>query len=167
MKDYELSGKLVYLTVHYDRWLREVNSDFNIPMANRMARVIKVFDWETEEGKLLLEARKKTRKWGNFNSEDFKFVLEIYCPELVVSGKKQGFSTEEVAPRKYPGTDLFLFEVVPDWMIKSIRSDEWESFSILPKATKRTQVVKNRPIVKKNSTKKAVKKKIIKKDVSR
>lgn len=159
MKDTNLTGKLVYLTVHYDRWLRGVNSDFNIPMANRIARVIKVFDWETKEGKLLLEARKQTNKWGSFNPEDFKFVLEVYCPELRVPGKSEGFKTEEVMSKKYPGTEYDLFEVLPEWMLNQIKNDEWESFSILPKARKKTAV--------KRSSGKVVKKTTRKRNVSR
>jgi hypothetical protein len=140
MSDLDLSGKLVYLTFHYDKWLREINSDFNIPMANRLARVIKVFDWESKEGKILKEARNKTNKWGNFNSDDFKYVLTIYCPELRKSDNKLGFSVEEVLPKYYPGTELCLFEEIPEWMLNQIKSDTWKTFKLDSNNTRVTEV---------------------------
>lgn len=129
MEDNNLEGKLVYLTVHYDRWLRDITANFNVPMANRLAKVIKVFDWNTKEGKILLEARKKTGKWDNLDPKAFKFVLQIYYPEII-SGNKKGITIEEVCSRKYPGTDFNLFEIIPDWMVTSIRSDEYIKLSL-------------------------------------
>lgn len=133
MDDKDLEGELVYLTVHYDRWLRDVDANFNIPMANRLARVIKVFDWDTDEGKLLLAAREKTGKWNNLNPKDFKFVLQIYYPELKIK-EKNGFTSEEVVSRKYPGTELYMFNLVPGWMIKSFKSSYYQKFTLKSKA---------------------------------
>jgi len=53
----KVEGKLVYLTYHVDIWFRELNKEFNIPMANRLAKVVKEFNWNTKEGKLLLKER--------------------------------------------------------------------------------------------------------------
>jgi len=159
MDDIKYEGKLVFLTIHYDQWLREVNPKFNIPMANRIARVIKVFEWDTQEGKTLLRAREKTNKWGNFNPKDFKFVLKVYCPELVM-GSRRGISTEEISPLNYPGTELKMFELMPDWMLKEVRSDNWESFTVAAKGTKvstRTKPESNNKqnkVVKKSAAKK-------------
>ena len=50
-------GQLVFLTVHVERWYKDLNTEFNIPMANRLSKVIKVFDWSSKEGKLLLKMR--------------------------------------------------------------------------------------------------------------
>lgn len=129
----ELSGRLVYLTTHSDVWFREINPKFNIPMANRIAKVVKVFDWETDEGRLLLSEREKTGKWGKLNPKDFKFVLKIYCPELVLKGKT-GFATEEVLPLRYPGTELVMFELLPLWMLQSLQKEEKDVFKILRKS---------------------------------
>jgi hypothetical protein len=128
----QLSGRLVYLTTHSDVWFREINPKFNIPMANRIAKVVKVFDWETDEGRLLLSEREKTGKWGKLNPKDFKYVLKIYCPELILKGK-QGFATEEVLPIKYPGTDLVMFELLPSWMLQSLQKEEKDVFMVLRK----------------------------------
>jgi hypothetical protein len=99
-------------------------------MANRLAKVIKVFDWDTEEGKLLLQVRESTGKWSNYNSKDFKFVLKIYYPELILKSGKVGFCTEEVFPKTYPNTQYSMFELVPDWMLKDIFKTEVNSFTV-------------------------------------
>jgi hypothetical protein len=129
MNDKDLDGRLVYLTVHLDRWLREVSPGFNVTMANKMAKVIKVFDWDIEEGKLLLDARAKTGKWKSLNSKDFKFVLKVYHPDLTIK-KKKGCTLEEVLPRCYPGTELYLFDLVPDWMLEDLKKSEKDALTL-------------------------------------
>ncbi len=127
--DKELAGRLVYLTVHADVWYREINPKFNIPMANRIAKVVKVFDWSTDEGKFLLEERAKTGKWTKLDPKAFKFVLKIYCPELSIKNKI-GFTVEEVMPRKYPGTELSMFELFPLWLLEDLQKEEKEIFKL-------------------------------------
>ena len=118
-----LLGKWVYLTQHFDHWIKEINNSINITLTNRLAKVVKEFDWDTEEGKLLLEVRESTGKWSNLNSKDFKYVLKIYYPDLSLKRKK-GITAEEVTPRYYPGTSLDMFVEVPDWFLKDIRSNK-------------------------------------------
>lgn len=130
--DKDFAGRLVYLTTHSDVWFRDLNPKFNVPMANRIAKVVKVFDWETDEGRLLLAEREKTGKWGKLKPKDYKFVLKIYCPELSIKGKV-GFATEEIMPLKYPGTDLSLFTLLPPWMLKSLQKEEKDIFKVLRK----------------------------------
>ena len=155
MDDKELEGKIVYLTIHYERWLREINSEFNIPMVNRIAKVIKVFDWDTHEGRILLSARKKTNKWGKLNPEDFKFVLQVFCPELISKGKK-GLKAEEVLPHFYPGTELLMFDILPDWILSEINSKKYDNFKLSLKQSSSSD------------PKKCIAKKVVKKkDVSR
>jgi hypothetical protein len=128
----EFAGRLVYLTMHADVWFRELNPKFNIPMVNRIAKVVKVFDWETDEGRLLLAEREKTGKWGKLNPKAFKFVLKIYCPELKIKDKV-GFATDEILPRMYPGTELTMFELLPPWMLQSLQKEEIDIFKVLRK----------------------------------
>jgi len=134
MTDSELNGRLVYFTVHMDVWLKQSNPKFNIPMASRIAKVVKVFDWDTDEGKLLLKVREKTGKWKNLRSEDFKFVLKVYYPDLI-KDKKEGITVEEVAPRKFPGTEMSLFEPLPVWMLTSLQKEEKDVLKLLKKET--------------------------------
>lgn len=130
MEDKDYKGRLVYLTVHLDAWLRRVNFKFNIPMVNRLAKVIKVFDWDTEEGKLLLAEREKTGKWVDLESKDFKFVLKIYYPELK-NGDKTGMCVEELMPRCYPGSDKTLFDLIPAELMKDLIQEEKEAFKVV------------------------------------
>lgn len=127
--DKELSGRLVYLTVHADVWFRDINPKFNIPMANRIAKIIKIFDWDTDEGKFLLEERAKTGKWNKLDPKAFKFVLKIYCPELKIKDKI-GIAPEEVMPRNYPGTELSMFDLLPPWMLKDLQKEEKDIFRL-------------------------------------
>jgi hypothetical protein len=125
MEDSNFSGKFVYLTRHLELWLKRVNTGFNLSMAGRIARIIKVFDWDTDEGILLLNARKESGKWDKLDPKDFKFVLRIYYPELHHKEKK-GVAVEEVVPRYFPGatTKLEMFEVLPEWILKELREKE-------------------------------------------
>lgn len=130
--DQRYLGRLVYLTVHVNEWLRQANPTFNVPMSNRIAKVIKVFDWESDEGKILLKEREKTGKWGNLNSKDFKFVLDVYFPDLT-KGSQVGIRTPELFPKRFPGTELSLFELLPGWMVKSLMKENEGSFNIVKK----------------------------------
>lgn len=170
MEDKNLFGKLVYITPHLEHWIKEVNPTFNIPMANRIARVIKVFDWDSPEGKLLLAARERTGKWNNLDPKDFKFVLRIFYPDLILKNKT-GVTAEEVVPRYYPKTQLEMFHEVPDWMLSDIRSEEKiKEFSLVTKSTI-TSNVRQRTKVSKNDAgsldKKVITLKIPRKNVSK
>jgi hypothetical protein len=131
MTDQELQGKIVYLTVHADRWLRRTNPTFPILMANRVARVIKVFDWESDEGKYLLDQREKSGKWKELDPREFKYVLSIFYPELV-RGEKHGIKVEELFPRVFPGEKVVLFDVLPEWMATELNNppDKIKAFKI-------------------------------------
>lgn len=135
-KEDALEGSLVFLTINFDAWLKRTNPKFNIPMANRMAKVIKVFDWKTEEGKILLKMRQDSGKWGKLNPEDFKYILKIFYPDLITQGsKKAGMVAEEVCPMFIPGTKAMMFDKVPDWMIKDIVKKEKNVLKVEKKTT--------------------------------
>jgi hypothetical protein len=115
-----------------DVWLRQVNPKFNIPMANRIAKVIKVFDWDTPEGKLLLREREKTGKWKKLEPKDFKFVLKIYYPDII-KDKKEGITVEEVVPRYYPKSEMAMFDALPLWMLTSLQKEEKDVLKLVEK----------------------------------
>ena len=118
------SGDIVYLTRHYTEWIKMLSSDIEVALDHRIAKIIKVFDWDTEEGKLLLDQRVKTGKWDNLNSEDFKYVLNVYYPELLSKdGKTAGITAIEVLPLYFPGTEFKLFERYPEHLIKDLKSN--------------------------------------------
>ena len=132
LSDSELRGRLVFLTRSMDVWLRQVNPKFNIPMANRIAKVIKVFDWDTPEGKFLLREREKTGKWKKLEPKDFKFVLKIYYPDII-KDKKEGITVEEVVPRYYPKSEMAMFDALPLWMLTSLQKEEKDVLKLVEK----------------------------------
>lgn len=132
INDNELNGRLVYLTRYLELWYKSRMPDFNVPITNRLAKVIKIFDWDSEEGKILEEARKKTGKWENISSRDFKFVLKVYYPELTIN-KKTKVMIDEVVPRYYPGTKSEMFSLIPKWMLTDLIKEEKNSFSLVKK----------------------------------
>lgn len=130
----ETEGDLVFMTVHFDAWLKRANPKFNVPMANRLAKVIKVFDWETEEGKTLLKMRMDSGKWNKLDPKDFKYVLKVYYPDLIMkASKKAGMVAEEVCPKFFPGTQLMLFDKVPEWMMSDVLKKE-KIFKVVKKS---------------------------------
>jgi hypothetical protein len=126
-------------------------------MVNRIAKVVKVFDWETEEGQLLLSEREKTGKWSNLDPKAFKYVLKVYCPELKIKNRV-GFATEEVLPRKYPGTELTMFEPLPPTMLRSLQKEEKDIFKLLRKNSDSDNKSKTRTKSKINASKRVRKK---------
>jgi hypothetical protein len=141
--DKKLRGRLVYLTTHVDIWLRQVNPKFNVPMANRIAKIHKIFDWANKEGKILLREREKIGKWTELDPKDFKYVLKIYYPELK-KGSKAGITLEEIFPRKFPGTELNMFEPLPEWMLKDLQREEKNAFSLVENDSPKSHNLKKR-----------------------
>ena len=146
MDDHEYLGRVVYLTGAIDAWVRRINTKFNVPMACRLAKVIKVFDWTTEEGKFLLETRKKSGKWERQDPEDFKFVLKVYYPDLTIKNTK-GFTADEVLPRCLPGTDKTMFEILPEWVLYDFARKD--SFDIKAKEITTSEEIKEEKLPKK------------------
>jgi hypothetical protein len=100
-----VEGDIVYLTQAGHDWISRSNPGFNIPISGRAGKVIKVFNWRTKEGKALLEERRNSGKWNEHRPEDFKYVVAIYYPELVMEGHAQGVKAPEVLPLYAPGAE--------------------------------------------------------------
>lgn len=136
MEDRELFGRLVYLTPHADFFLRERNPGFastGIQLANRIARVTKVFDWDTAEGELLLKERMKSDKWRTLDPKLYKFVVSIMYPELSRAGQ-EGILVEEVMPRMHPLSNEPLFRPLPGHLWKEISKEisTERTFNLVP-----------------------------------
>jgi len=119
------TGDIVYLTRHYAEWIKQLKGDLNIAVVHRIAKIVKIFDWKTTEGKLLLEQRRATGKWKNLEIKDFKYVLNVYFPELEDKKTKQvGMSLIEVLPLNYPSSTFQLFEKYPEHLITDLNEKE-------------------------------------------
>lgn len=90
MSDFQV-GDYVFLTRASELWMRRVRPQAPVLfLTGRLARVAKVLDWGSEEGRMVWESRKENQKWANIdNPEDYRYVLDIYFPELP-SGEKKG-----------------------------------------------------------------------------
>lgn len=120
-----VNGDIVYLTRHYAEWIKMLNSDIDISLVHRIAKVVKVFNWNTLEGKSLLAQREATGKWKALNSKDFKYVLKVYFPEIKSKkDSRAGVLTYEVLPINYPGTEYPLFEIYPKHLIDDINKKD-------------------------------------------
>lgn len=126
MAEDEFLGRLVYLTAYYDQWIHERNKMFKIAMINRIAKVIKVLDWGTEEGKLILEERERSGKWKDLESKDFKYILKVFHPDITYNNIK-GISAEEMVPRFYPKTEYIMFDLIPESMLKVMLQTQKEA----------------------------------------
>ena len=95
------SGDLVFLTMAAHDWLCRKNKDFSVPFSGRIARIMEVIDWESEVGKEILEKRELSGKWGEYRTEDFKYVIEVYLPEIQTS-TGDGVAQPQVFPLMHP-----------------------------------------------------------------
>jgi hypothetical protein len=121
-------GDVVYFTKHYAEWMLEGNPNLDLSLIHRIARVAKIMDWETEEGKLILAEREKTRKWGNLDSKSFCYVLKVYFPEIIGGkSKESGIASYEVLPLNYPGTDFPMFAEYPKKILEELTGDNFDN----------------------------------------
>ena len=98
------------MTAH--AWLCRNNMTFEIPYSGRLARIVSVLDWETPNGKAILEARSRSGKWGELSTEDFKYLIEVYLPEL--TGKAGGMEVVTVlVPSQGPTVMTKAFQGTP------------------------------------------------------
>ena len=94
-------GDVVYITMAGQDFIARNKPDFSVNIAGRLARIHDIYDWKTPRGKSLLAERAKSPKWVNLKSEDYKYVLVIYYPDL----KKDdvlGISIAELFPEHHP-----------------------------------------------------------------
>jgi hypothetical protein len=132
INDKDLAGRLVYLTRYLEKWYKDLNPAFNVPITNRLAKVVKVFDWDTDEGKLLLSEREKTGKWKSLEPKLFKFILKVYYPELILKNSKK-VMIEEVVSQYYPGTENKMFCLLPDWMVEDLNKEQKNILTVVKK----------------------------------
>jgi hypothetical protein len=99
-------GDLVFITTAGHEWLTRKDKfrRGGMVLAGRAAKVLTVYDWETEHGKAILEKREATEKWVGLESRDFRYVLLLMFPEIPSDGR-QGIALPEVLPLMMPRED--------------------------------------------------------------
>lgn len=99
-------GDLVYLTMAGQDFLsRNKGETFNISLHGRLGRIVEIYDWGTDKGKKILEGRKKHFTWSKLDSKAFKYVILIYCPDLVSPQGVKGVAFPELFAEFHPVAD--------------------------------------------------------------
>jgi hypothetical protein len=94
-KDFK-EGDVVFITIKGHTWLHETKASFNIPVSGRLAKISKIINWNTKDGKALLKQRIASGKWKESELKSRRFVLDIYYPELTMEGYDPGVKVPEV-----------------------------------------------------------------------
>jgi len=123
-------GDLVFLTMAFEEYMCRRNPHLTIPIANRLAKVEDIIDWESDKGKMIKSMRVKSGKWDGLPIEDSKYILSIYYHELVGRNGKKGVAERGVPMfGSHPETKAPFFQKVPDWVFKEIMK-KCESFEV-------------------------------------
>ncbi len=123
-------GDLLFLTPAYERYLRNKHPNLKVKMANRLAKLEDIIDWDSEKGQILKALRIKSGKWKKLPLEENKYIISIYYHDL--KGKKGEPGTiERGVPmfRYHPKSKDPFFVKIPGWIYDEIMK-ECESFDI-------------------------------------
>ena len=114
------SGDLLILTKEFDDYVRK-RYVYVADMANRIAKLNQIIDWDSPTGIALKMAREKSGKWKDLCIEDNKYIVSIYYPELPGrKGEKGVIEHGKPMFRYHPETKKPFFLPIPDWMKKDI-----------------------------------------------
>jgi hypothetical protein len=114
-------GDMVFLTKAYEDYFRQKNITSHIPIANRLAKLEEIIDWDSPKGQRIKEIRINSGKWAKLPLEDNRYIISIYYHELVGRKNQQGVIERGVPMFRYhPETKQAFFDKVPDWIFKEI-----------------------------------------------
>jgi hypothetical protein len=118
-------GDLVFLTKAYENYIRgrnpkSITINLKISLINRLAKIEKIIDWTSPEGKKIKAARIKSGKWVGLPLEDNKYIISVYHYDLI--GRKGQTGVIERTPvfSKDPNTGESFFIKMPDWIYKEL-----------------------------------------------
>jgi hypothetical protein len=114
-------GDLVFLTKAYEDYFRQRNpTAVHIFLTNRLAKIEKIIDWESEDGKKIKKARIDSGKWEGLPLEDSRYLLSIYFHDLVGRKGQQGVVSKECLFKEDPQKKEAFFVKVPNSILKEI-----------------------------------------------
>lgn len=119
-------GDIVFITMAGQDFLsRNRGDEFNINVYGRLARIDKVYDWDTPEGEKILEGRAKHFTWSKLDKEQFKYVVHIFCPDLNdPSSGSRGVLFPEIMAEYHPiAKDMRMMEKWPGSFLVHAFSD--------------------------------------------
>ena len=94
-------GDLVFITPAGHEWITRSQKFPGINLSGRTAQILDIYDWESDHGKSILAKRQDTGKWVGLASEEFKFIVLVFYPDLESDGK-QGVMHPEMLCRYHP-----------------------------------------------------------------
>jgi hypothetical protein len=114
-------GDLVFLTSEYDAYIKSKHPSLKIVITNRLAKVEKIIDWQSPEGKLIYKARLDSHKWDGIKITDCKYILSVYYPDIKGRNGESG-TVERGLPMFMisPKSGKLFFVKAPDWLYKEI-----------------------------------------------
>jgi hypothetical protein len=73
-------------------------------LSGRTGQILDIYDWGTPKGQEILRGRNASPKWMSLNSEDFRYVILVFLPELEYQGKV-GVAHPQLFPLLHPRMD--------------------------------------------------------------
>jgi hypothetical protein len=114
-------GDLVYLTRHFDVYMRRKGPKVDVIYSNRIGKLEEILDWESEKGRLIKQGRINSGKWTGLPMDSCKYLVTVYYPELIGRKGEKGV-IEPCVPmfRYHPKTEEPFFEKLPDWFFNAL-----------------------------------------------
>ena len=114
-------GDLLFITSHFDKYVREKNPKLTVSLVNRLAKLEEIIDWSSDKGRRIEQARFMSGKWKDLPMEDCKYVISIFYHDIKGRHGEMGVAERGVPMFKNnPKTGDPFFEKVPDWIFKEI-----------------------------------------------
>jgi len=123
-------GDLVFLTQAYEVYWRKKQPLIKIRLVNRLAKLEEILDWDSEKGRKIMEARKKSGKWEGLPIEDNKYIFSVYYHDVTGRKGEKGVIDRGVPMfSKDPKTKEPFFVKAPEWLFREI-AKQCERFDI-------------------------------------
>ena len=121
MEDKIKAGDLLFLTEAFHNYINKKFPDSKVILANRLAKLEEIIDWNSVKGKKIKEARIKSGKWKKLPLEENKYIISVYYHDLVGRKGQKGVAERGVSMFRYdPKSGKPFFTKVPDWIYKEI-----------------------------------------------
>jgi hypothetical protein len=115
------SGDLLFLTKAFEDYFHKKHPQSTILLANRIAKLEEIIDWDSPKGQQIKQARLASGKWKDLPLEDNRFIVSVYYHDILGRKGEKGVAERGVAMfRNDPVTGKPFFEKIPDWIYQEI-----------------------------------------------
>lgn len=123
-------GDLVILTKAYENYVLKTHPGLRVSLANRLAKLEEIIDWDSDKGKKIKELRLKSGNWKDLPLEDNRYMVSIFFPELMGrKGQRGVVQRGQPMFSRDPETEAPFFIPVPGWMYREI-AKKCEEFDV-------------------------------------